>query len=588
MCQMCAVIVNTGTCGFDPGGAVMALLFEGGDATGSLTGSGRRTMAVGDEFRGTLTANDQDVIAVTLTAGESYSFTLQGRGTTPGLDTVLELYSAGRALLAENDDFGAGLGSRINFTATETGTYLLRVGGFMGASGQYSLTAVELPPLADATPQTLASFLTDGFWAATGRSRHAFDTTTDSVITVNVAGLTAEGRTLALAAMEAWEMVANVDFRVVTTTADISFDDNQAGAFANYTNSGGTTLSAAVNVSTQWLQTYGTGFGSYSFQTYVHEIGHALGLGHQGPYNGRADFPNDAAFRNDSWSLSIMSYFDQDQNPHDPSGFGFVLTPMIADILAVQDLYGAPVGGVTAGNTVWGEGTTLQNFLGDFLRSELAAPDPLSQLAFTIFDEGGRDRVVFASDGMAQDVVLEGGARWNVFGGTGNVIVALGTVLEDYVAGSGNDRIVGNAGGNALTGNAGNDRLEGRAGNDTLSGGAGRDLLIGGDGNDRLIGGIWADRLNGGQGNDVLAGGAGADVFIFAAGRDRITDFQDNVDRLWIEGDLLGAAGATWGALADLAQAFADRVEFRFSNTHVLTVTGVTQIAQLADDVVFV
>jgi hypothetical protein len=29
---------------------------------------------------------------------------------------------------------------------------------------------------------------------------------------------------------------------------------------------------------------------SYSFQTYVHEIGHALGLGHGGPYNGSASY----------------------------------------------------------------------------------------------------------------------------------------------------------------------------------------------------------------------------------------------------------------------------------------------------------
>lgn len=588
MCQMCAVIVNTGTCGFDPGGAVMAVVFEGIDATGLLTGAGRRTMAVGDEFRGTLTRSDLDVIAVTLTAGESYSFTLQGRGTSPALDTVLELFAADGTFLAVNDDFGAGRGSRINFTATETGTYLLRVGGYLGASGQYSLTAVELPPLVDATPQTLAAFLTDGFWEATGRSRHAFDTTTDNTISVNIAGLTAEGQTLARAAMEAWEMVVDVDFRVVNGVADITFDDDQAGAFADYTNSGGVTLSARVNVSTDWLAAYGTGIGTYSFQTYVHEIGHALGLGHQGPYNVQANFPSDAAFRNDSWSLSIMSYFDQDRNPHDPSSFGYVVTPMIADILAVQDLYGAPAGGVTAGNTVWGEGTTLANFLGDFFRSEFAFPDPLASIALTIFDESGRDRVVFASDRTDQSVVLEGGARWNVLGGTGNVIVALGTVLEDYVAGAGNDRIVGNAVANDLTGNAGNDWLEGGLGNDRLSGGEGRDSLIGGDGNDRLSGAGGGDRLEGGRGNDVLTGGVGADVFLFTAGRDRITDFQDNLDTLWIEGDLFRSGSATWEALVAIGQEFADRVEFRFSNAHVVTVAGVTGIAQLADDVVFV
>ena len=62
--------------------------------------------------------------------------------------------------------------------------------------------------------------------------------------------------------------------------AKITFDDNEEGAFATFVQSGGRTLSSFVNVSTDWLEAYGTGVGSYSFQTYVHEIGHALGLGH--------------------------------------------------------------------------------------------------------------------------------------------------------------------------------------------------------------------------------------------------------------------------------------------------------------------
>ena len=49
----------------------------------------------------------------------------------------------------------------------------------------------------------------------------------------------------------------------------------------------------------------------YDFQTYLHETGHALGLGHQGPYNGSATYGTNNIYTNDTWQWSIMSYFLQ-------------------------------------------------------------------------------------------------------------------------------------------------------------------------------------------------------------------------------------------------------------------------------------
>lgn len=100
-----------------------------------------------------------------------------------------------------------------------------------------------------------------------------------------------------------------------------------------------------------------------------------------------------------------------------------------------------------------------------------------------------------------------------------------------------------------MTGKQGNDTLHGGGGNDTLFGGQGNDLLEGGvdsdrlsgdAGQDTLLGGSGADRLSGGKGNDRLTGGADKDVFLFfkGGGTDRITDFEDGIDRITFGGSI--------------------------------------------------
>lgn len=95
-------------------------------------------------------------------------------------------------------------------------------------------------------------------------------------------------------------------------------------------------------------------------------------------------------------------------------------------------------------------------------------------------------------------------------------------------------KIEGNNNDNRLVGTGNNDEIRGRDGDDRLSGRGGNDRLRGDDGNDTLDGGSGNDRLRGDHGNDVLTGGADSDRFIFnrQGGADRVTDFQDGVDKL--------------------------------------------------------
>lgn len=146
---------------------------------------------------------------------------------------------------------------------------------------------------------------------------------------------------------------------------------------------------------------------------------------------------------------------------------------------------------------------------------------------------------------------------------------------------------VGNANDNVMTGNAGGNRMDGVAGRDVLRGMNGNDYLIGGLGNDTLLGGNGADRIEGGAENDILSGSAGGDSFIFGNnfGRDTVTDFSQSAgDRLRFD-DLIwgGAVLSAQQVVSQFAHVVAGTVVFEFSANEVITLTGVTSTANLAD-----
>ena len=477
----------------------------------------------------------------------------------------------------------------------------------------------------------LANYLTDGYWNDNGGSRHAFDTSTSNVITVNITGLTTDGQRLARWAMEAWEAVANIRFVETSGSAKITFTDNQPGAYSSYSAIGGITQSATVNVSTNWLNVYGSQIDDYTFPTYLHELGHALGLGHQGNYNGAATFGLDETFANDSYQVSLMSYFSQTENTTVNASYGQPITAMIADIVAIQSLYGAPGGGSsTAGDTVYGVGQTIGGYLGTLFDALLSDSDPNNYygdgpVALTLYDLSGTDTVDLSTDTTNQNVDLNAEGIWNVRGLIGNVVVGRGTVIENFVAGSGHDQVIGNAADNALSGNAGNDTLSGGAGDDLLNGGGGADVLIGGTGNDTVsyegsygslrvdmlypqlntniaagdtyfdienltgsrgfdnLRGTYGDNyirgmanvdytfgrrgddtLDGGIGDDVLFGGVGQDVLIGGANRDR-AQYSESLTALLL--DLADPSRNTGEAAGDVYVSIEDLAGGSFADT---------------------
>ncbi|MBN8451136.1 MAG: M10 family metallopeptidase C-terminal domain-containing protein [Candidatus Accumulibacter sp.] len=306
-------------------------------------------------------------------------------------------------------------------------------------------------------------------------------------------GLNAAQQTQAERALQTWDDLIAPDLvRTTATTSNIEFGTSTTGvgyAHAYFPTTG------SVWFSRSYADLMSPQVGQHSFMTYVHEIGHALGLDHMGDYNGSGSWTPSSY--EDSGVYSVMSYFGPNMN----SGSGKVAwadwvgadgrlyspqTPMVNDVMAIQAIYGAETTTRT-GDTVYGFGSNVTGSMAPIFDFTLNA-NPI----VTIYDSGGIDTLNLSGWNTACTINLAPGSYSSGNSMTYNIAIAYTCDVENAVGGSAGDQITGNLLANRLDGGVGNDTLSGGGGNDVLVAGAGNDVLDGGEGTDSVVfSGAW-------------------------------------------------------------------------------------------------
>ena len=251
-------------------------------------------------------------------------------------------------------------------------------------------------------------------------------------------------------ALASWSAVANITF--TQTTDDISnVGDLRFGGYGLMGNEAAAwayTPSNTPRGGDVWIGDPTTEYatkGTYDYMTFIHEIGHALGLKHPFSASSANTTILDPAL--DDVQLTVMSY--NNNYSYQP------MTPMVLDILAIQALYGA--------NMTWQTGDNVYSW---------KAYQPIFE---TIWDAGGNDTIDASSQADRVDINLNEGAYSsiglpNLTGGSifhSGLAIAYGAKIENAIGSNFNDILRGNDLDNVLNGGTGNDSMYGGAGNDT-------------------------------------------------------------------------------------------------------------------------
>ncbi len=298
-----------------------------------------------------------------------------------------------------------------------------------------------------------------------------------------------------------WAAVANISFVQTTDSskAQITFTRGHDGGAYTYTIyngtvgsclNGGTTLgtivSAPVSIDTS-VAGFGpingnfSTYGGYPIETFIHEEGHALGLGHAGPYNGSVNTGTQqfSAFDTRQWSL--MSYINPGGSAKFSSqysvtgtnwGGAYPTTLMPLDILAIQRLYGVAVNTPLGGGQTFGFNCNIDPSIKQYFDFTVN-----KKPIITIWDKGTNNTLDLSGFSSASTINLNAGTFSSTAGLTNNIGIAFDTAVDKLVCSAGANTVTCNNDGDTIIGGTGNDLFIGGTGNDVFNGGGGTNTV---------------------------------------------------------------------------------------------------------------
>lgn len=363
------------------------------------------------------------------------------------------------------------------------------------------------------------------YWGSTGRTAFKWgESTAGTGATISyffdpASDLSAREQSTFLKAFAMWSSVADVTFVEASSslTANVLLRRGEdGGAYTSFssTSGSGATLGMVAGQALISIDSSVGGFelsgsfdryGGYGLSSVIHEVGHLLGLGHGGAYNGNVDEATDQYSAYDDRMYTIMSYIFWgledakflDQNPNQGTDWGITddgirrqapHTIQQLDILAIQQLYGAATTTPFDGGQIYGFHSNIAGPLHDFY-DFTRNTDPV----VTLYNQGTGNTLDLSGYRDDQRIDLRPGEFSDVGGHINNLSIAAGTLIDTAIGGRGNDEIHGNDVRAILIGNGGNDSLYGGRGKDVLQGDGGSDSLSGYAGQDDLTGGVGAD-----------------------------------------------------------------------------------------------